>query len=159
MIAIDPGPLKSAFVEYENGKILTKGIVTNEILEKNLIVQNLSDRKTPVVIEWISNYGSTVGQSVFHTCRWIGRFEACHDNVRLISRRDIKHVLCGTLTAKDKDIREALIDHFGPIGTKKKPGPLYGFTSHLFSALAVAVAFECGAPCVETETKHAEEHQ
>ena len=51
--------------------------------------------------------------------------------------------LCKNNRAKDKNIRQALIDRFGPgkaaIGTKKAPGPLYGLKSHLWSALAVAV--------------------
>jgi hypothetical protein len=41
--------------------------------------------------------------------------------------------------AKDQNIRQALIDRLGPPGTKKNPGPTYGVTSHMWSALAVAV--------------------
>ncbi|MBV8782506.1 MAG: hypothetical protein JO353_14005, partial [Phycisphaerae bacterium] len=48
--------------------------------------------------------------------------------------------------AKDGNIRQALIDRFGPtkeraIGKKKSPGPLYGMSGDCWSALAVAVTY------------------
>jgi len=43
------------------------------------------------------------------------------------------------MKAKDANIRQALIDKLGPVGTKKSPGPLWGVKSHIWSALAVAV--------------------
>jgi len=57
--------------------------------------------------------------------------------------------LCKNNRAKDANIRQALLDRFPAtgggkapqIGTKKQPGPLYGVTSHLWSALAVAVTW------------------
>jgi hypothetical protein len=53
----------------------------------------------------------------------------------------------GNQRAKDPNIRQALLDIFPgtgggatpQIGTKAKPGPLYGVTSHAWSALAVAI--------------------
>jgi len=50
------------------------------------------------------------------------------------------------MRAKDANIRQALIDRYGPgkdkaIGQKKTPGPLYGFKSHEWAALAVAVTW------------------
>jgi hypothetical protein len=59
--------------------------------------------------------------------------------VELIFRKDIKLFLCGTMRAKDANIRQALIDKIGPQGTKKTPGPTYGIKSHTWAALAVAV--------------------
>ena len=53
-------------------------------------------------------------------------------------RKDIKIHLCGTMKAKDANIRQALIDKHGKVGTAKNKGPLYGISSHLWSALAVA---------------------
>jgi hypothetical protein len=67
--------------------------------------------------------------------------------VRLIYRRDVKLRLCGTVKAKDANVRQALIDMFPKtgggkipqIGTKAQPGPLYGVASHAWAAVAVAV--------------------
>jgi len=58
--------------------------------------------------------------------------------------------LCGVMKAKDGNIRQALIDRFPAtgggkipqIGTKAKPGPLYGFSRDKWAALAVAVTFQ-----------------
>jgi hypothetical protein len=51
----------------------------------------------------------------------------------------VKMHLCGNQQAKDKNIRQALLDKVGPVGVKKTPGPCYGVKSHAWSALAVAV--------------------
>ncbi len=40
-----------------------------------------------------------------------------------------------------KNIRQALIDRFGPPGKKKAPGATYGLSGDMWSALAVAVTF------------------
>jgi len=86
-----------------------------------------------------------VGREVFETCVWIGRFIQQHqgDHVK-VYRKDVKMYLCQTPRAKDGNVRQALIDMFGPgkekaIGLKKTPGPLYKFKSHLWAALGVAV--------------------
>ena len=68
----------------------------------------------------------------------------------MIYRKDVKLHLCGSPRAKDSNIRQALIDRFGPgkekaIGLKKTPGPLYGVKSHVWAALAVAVTHLDGA--------------
>jgi hypothetical protein len=43
------------------------------------------------------------------------------------------------MKAKDANIRQALIDKIGPQGTKKDPGPTYGISKDVWSALAIAV--------------------
>jgi hypothetical protein len=65
--------------------------------------------------------------------------EVAEGRAELVFRRDVKLHLCGSARAKDPNIRQALLDRFGPVGTKKAPGPLYGVKSHIWSALAVAV--------------------
>jgi hypothetical protein len=88
----------------------------------------------------IASYGMAVGASTFETCVWIGRFiEVSRVEVELIFRKDIKLFLCGTMRAKDANIRQSLLDLIGPQGTKKTPGPTYGIKSHTWAALAVAV--------------------
>jgi hypothetical protein len=103
-----------------------------------------------IAIEMIASYGMAVGREIFETCVWIGRFMQAWRNpkaVRLIYRRDVKLRLCGTVKAKDANVRQALIDMFPKtgggkipqIGTKAQPGPLYGVASHAWAAVAVAV--------------------
>jgi hypothetical protein len=54
----------------------------------------------------------------------------------------VKLALCGDSRAKDANIRQALIDHFGgsaAIGRKAAPGPLSGISRDVWSALAIAI--------------------
>jgi hypothetical protein len=90
----------------------------------------------------VASYGMPVGREVFETCVWIGRFQQSWrypEAVKLVYRRDVKLHLCGNSRAKDANIRQALIDKLGPVGTKSAPGPLYGVKSHAWAAVAVAV--------------------
>lgn len=103
-----------------------------------------------VVSEAIQAMGMSVGSETFDTCIWIGRFMQralmCGATFDRIKRTEIKLHLCGTPRAKDTNVRQALIDRFGPgraaaVGTKKAPGPLHGIAGHRWSALAVAVTW------------------
>lgn len=53
------------------------------------------------------------------------------------------------LAAKDANVRQALINRFGgkdaAIGRKAAPGPLYGISRDMRSALAIAVTGHDGA--------------
>jgi hypothetical protein len=103
-----------------------------------------------MAVEMIACYGMPVGAETFNTCLFIGRIQEIWTHqkslpLRLIYRREVKMHLCGTMKAKDPNIRQALLDKFGPVGTKKLPGKLYGVSSHLWAALGVAVCY------VETE--------
>jgi len=152
MIAIDPGPEKSAWLVYDEGKLGDMGIENNEgVLHRLYKCANSLDASYwPVVVEWIETFGMSVGKDVFETVYWVGRFsEAVSGCEERITRRQVKKTLCGQMKAKDSEIRQALIDRFGGIGgkeaavgNKKKPGPLYGVKTHLWSALAVAVTDE-----------------
>lgn len=177
IIAIDPGPTHSAIVWYENRKIeRADAEVENHDLTRRLrdfralAVSDNSDNNLLLAIECIQHYGSgmPVGAEVFRTCFWIGRFieaEAWRGRYVLITRPTIKAHLCGTATAKDPNVRQALIDKWGgdsvAIGGVKcplchgkgwrgydhtpcpewkfPPGPLYGIATHSWAALAVAV--------------------
>src|SRR5699024_5972970 len=99
-----------------------------------------------LVVEMIASDGMPVGREVFETCLWIGRFIQAAGGAELVYRRDVKLHLCGSARAKDANIRQALIDRFGPgrekaIGIKAQPGPLYGFKRDMWAALAVAVTY------------------
>lgn len=103
-----------------------------------------------LAIEMIASYGMPVGREVFETCVWIGRFiEAWGGPYTLVYRKDVKLHLCGQPRAKDSNIRQALIDRYGgkdrAVGKKATPGPLYGVSADVWSALAIAVTFADGA--------------
>lgn len=163
VFAVDPGYEKSAYVLGVAGsrglhQICDRGIVENGVLLSMLATvesttlapeepQDWED--TVVVFEQIDSYGMAVGREVFETVFWTGRcYEAAVAGGALvdrITRRAVKLHLCESAKANDANIRIALIDRFGgtekAIGNKKAPGPLYGVTSHLWAALAVAVTW------------------
>jgi hypothetical protein len=150
ILAIDPGPEESAWLIYDSfglRPIAQSGIEENDRLLSRLQEEGAGRNysQNPLVIEMIASYGMPVGKEVFETCVWIGRFiEAWPCFCQRFYRNDIKMHLCGSVRAKDANVRQALIDRFGPgkdkaIGTKKAPGPLYGLKKDLWSALAVAV--------------------
>ena len=98
-----------------------------------------------LVIEMIASYGMPVGKEVFETCVWIGRFVELarlqNIDVEYIYRKDEKMNICHSMKAKDSNIRQALIDRFGPVGTKKNPGWFYGFKADIWSAYAIGVTY------------------
>jgi len=151
ILAIDPGTTQSAYVVYRDGKVLEKGIGANENVLTLVTAYGIHGQRSYrsyIVCEWIESYGMPVGAEVFHTCRWVGRFEQASGNTPfvLLPRREVKMHMCNSARAKDANIRQALIDRFGgsreaAIGTKARPGPLYGISSHCWAALAVAVTF------------------
>lgn len=145
IFAIDPGTTKSGFVVLERGFVTNSGVLPNM-----KALELVAAYRGVVAIEMVASYGMAVGKDVFETVRWIGRLQqACRDPeaVRLVYRRDVKMHLCGNSKAKDANVRQALLDLFPgagggktpQIGTKALPGPLYGVSSHAWSALAVAV--------------------
>jgi hypothetical protein len=103
-----------------------------------------------LAIEMVASYGMAVGATVFETCVWSGRFierwlvsdKRRPEPVR-VHRKEVKIHLCGSMRAKDANIRQALIDRYGgkesAIGKKANPGPLYGMSGDCWSALAVAI--------------------
>ena len=65
---------------------------------------------------------------------------------------------CNSAAAKDTNIRQALIDHYGgskaeAIGVKAKPGPLYGIKADEWSALAIALYVEGRRPAIVPHEK------
>ena len=138
ILAIDSGTFKSAFVQYDERK---KQIIDHGILPNPEMRQILIGREYDLVsLEMIASYGMPVGATTFETCVWIGRFlEIARTESRLVYRKDIKMYLCGSMRAKDGNVRQALIDILGEQGTKKNKGPTYGISSHSWAALAVAV--------------------
>ena len=130
IFAIDPGSEQSAFVLYDshNKTIVDKNILQNDILSSE--IQSLSHGET-LAIEMVASYGMPVGKDVFETCVWIGRFDP-NATALFVYRKDVKMHLCGSMRAKDSNIRQALIDKLGKEATK-------GVSKDVWSALAVAV--------------------
>ena len=147
ILAIDPGTEESGWCSFHPDRgVLGCGVKPNDIM----LDEVRSSCADVLAIELVASYGMPVGREVFETVRWIGRFQQvwnCPDDVMLIYRRDVKLHLCNSAKAKDANIRQALLDMFPrtgggkmpQIGTKSKPGPLYGVSSHAWSALALAI--------------------
>jgi hypothetical protein len=141
ILAIDPGTTFSAYVLFdsESETILAKGKIHND----DLIPIVMDTTAEEVVVEHMACMGMSVGKEVFETAYWIGELRRiCKDRDRCfvpIMRNQIKLHHCMSVRAKDPNIRQALIDRFGAVGTKKHPGPLYGVSADIWSALAIAV--------------------
>jgi len=144
ILAIDPGPERSAYVVWGDGRVVDSGWLEN--FDVRVRVSYYAREQQRIAIEMIASYGMAVGASVFNTCVEIGRMgevaKAHGVDAELIFRKDVKLHVCGSPRAKDANIRQALMDTYGPVGTKKHPGPLYGVKSHVWAALAVAVTAE-----------------
>jgi hypothetical protein len=148
ILAIDPGSEQSAWLTWDGTRIHRFGIQPNEELAATLrLAMEWSDGMTDVVvIEQIESYGMAVGREVFETVHWAGRFtEAARPTpVVQLPRRAVKLAICGDTRAKDGNIRQALLDRFGGArakGTKAAPGPLYGISKDVWSALAIALTY------------------
>ena len=155
LLAIDPGSVESGYVlvfvqDGEIISVLKKGKISNKELLANILDHFYYDE---IVIEMIASYGMPVGKEVFETCLWTGRFIQADslrwgggviDNVHRIYRKDEKLEICGSVKAKDSNIRQALVDIYAPgqenygKGTKSNPGFFYGFKKDIWQAFAVA---------------------
>lgn len=145
ILAIDPGPTHSAYVLYDprDREVISHGKHTNESLIP--MMRGLGSQ-TRLVVEMIASYGMPVGREVFETCVVIGRLlQSWIGPSDRLYRSTVKLHLCGSVRAKDGNVRQALLDAFGgkekAVGSKKQPGPLYGVSGDVWAALAVAVTY------------------
>lgn len=138
VIGIDPGPTESAVVWWDGDKVERSSIVASDHVFDEVFWSGAI-----VACEHIQCFGLAVGKEVFETAYLIGGIrEYCRSQAipfNRVFRSDVKMHLCNSMRAKDPNIRQALIDRFGVVGTKKAPGPLFGIKADLWSALAVAV--------------------
>jgi hypothetical protein len=147
ILAIDPGPERSAWVRFDGGRVVGFGKCPNEVFLADVARWYGNNRTYRCVIEKIASYGMAVGAEVFETCVWTGRFLEAFgaDRCERITRGEVKMHLCGSMRAKDGNIRQAIIDRFGgkekAIGKKAAPGPLFGVSGDVWAALAVAIAW------------------
>jgi len=151
VLSIDPGPTESAYVygDVQNLEhpIIESGKVANSRL-LDLIRLRRFDPKN-ISIEEIVCYGMPVGAETFRTARLIGRLEEIVEqrygfSPLLVPKPKMSAHLCLNRKARDVQIRQRLIDLYGPgrkkaIGRKSAPGPLYGVATDVWLALAHAV--------------------
>lgn len=144
LFAIDPGTQQSGWVLLDQGSVVDSGVHPNHDVLRWV---QAGQRAEVLAIEMMKARGMPTSNDEFKTLVWIGRFQQAWrepEAVRLVYRQDVKLHVCGSMKAKDPNIRQALLDRFGgstAVGTKKMPGPLYGVSKHAWSALAVAVTF------------------
>lgn len=152
ILAIDPGNEYSAYAILDK-ELRPQGFnkITND--ELFTMLEATADCEWPgidhLAIEMVACYGMPVGKEVFETCVVIGRIAQIAKNLHIqyIYRKDEKMNLCGSMRAKDANIRQALIDRFAKHdlkngkGTKKAPDWFYGFHADVWAAYAVGVTF------------------
>lgn len=145
VVAIDPGTNESALVWWDGSKVRYADFAPNKD-----ILELLADRESAIgnavlVVEKVECYGMAVGSETFETVWWSGRFadryECSGGRQERMGRGSVKMHLCHSMRAKDANIRQALIDRFGPCGTNKNRGPLFGISGHKWAALALAVTW------------------
>lgn len=148
ILAIDPGNIESGWcvIDADTRKPIEFGKTENRELHNRL-----TDLDPDLaVIEMIASYGMAVGESVFETCVWIGRFAETLEQGKAVrtervKRQPVKLHHCHSSKAKDSNIRQALVDRFAPgqpnhgKGTKNAPGWFHGFRADIWQAYALAV--------------------
>ena len=146
ILAIDPGNEESGFcLMLDTYKPVVFGKEENEKLLQRVTIWDYD----VLVCEMVASYGMAVGASVFETCTWIGRFEQeAYRRKKLLDRvyrKEERIVICGSMKAKDSNVRQALIDRFAKTqngkGTKKNPDFFYGFAADAWMAYATGVTW------------------
>jgi len=157
ILSIDPGTERSAWIVTRGLQVLHRSIDDNLRVLDRVLPHFATSTSMHAVCEMIASYGMPVGKDVFQTVLWIGRFmerwrqagPAGTPEMHLLTRGQVKLYLCHSSKANDATIRQAILDLYPrtgggktpQIGTRAKPGPLYGIVKDLWSALAVALTF------------------
>lgn len=113
-LAIDPGTRKSAYVEIDDLlKPIRWGWDENDEVQ-SVIARFLAQSKGgELVIEDVQMHsGMPMGKDTIETIRWSGRFDYYVD-AHFIQRSTVKAHICGTVKAKDSNVRQAVIDRYG----------------------------------------------
>lgn len=149
IFAIDPGNTESgwAVIRMPDFVLCEFGKVKNEELLEMLEGYCRGNVIDIFAIEMVASYGMAVGKDVFETCVWIGRFvQTIHPKeYKYVYRKEEKMCLCGSMKAKDSNIRQALIDRYAKHdfkngkGVKKNPDTFYGVSKDVWQAIAVGV--------------------
>ena len=158
IIGIDPGPEKSGVVVYctERRRVQYTNTTHNDKILGSLGLLRINHQLERMAIERVQSYGIS-GTSLLRTAEMVGRFweagNAAKLQIHLLYRREVLQGLdVSGKGNRDSLVRQRLIEIHGgsrraACGRKAEPGPLYGVSSHAWSALAVAiVAAEQCAP-------------
>lgn len=147
LLAVDPGNTESGHVWIRDGKIALHGVVENREMLRGIdqFCRAVRDynREPVIAIEVMEPRGMPTSREEMQTMLWVGRFierseDGWHVTPWHVNRQKVKLHICGVTNAKDKNVRQAMLDRWGPQGTKANPGPTYGIHSHIWAALAVA---------------------
>lgn len=154
IIAIDPGSTESAYAwlaAVDGRWEMQCARKLNNAELRDLLRADAWSSECEVVIEEIASYGMAVGATVFDTARWAGRFQEAWESrigrrpSQLVPRRTVKMHMCGSMRAKDTNIRQAVLDRYGgkavAIGTAKAKGVFYGVRADSWQALALAITW------------------
>lgn len=151
ILALDPGNTQTgyAILEMPDFRLIKFGKANNTSLLTLVANSDILYDVDAVAIEMIDSFGMAVGREVFETCVWIGRFHQAADppNTHYVYRKEEKEILCGSLRAKDANIRQALIDRYARHdlkngkGTKGNPDVFYGVSKDVWAAIAVGVTY------------------
>ena len=151
ILALDPGNTQTGYavLEMPEFRLIKFGKTDNPPLLTLVANSDILYDVDAVAIEMIDSFGMAVGREVFETCVWIGRFHQAsdHPNTHYVYRKEEKEVLCGSLRAKDGNIRQALIDRYAKHdlkngkGTKANPDVFYGVSKDVWAAIAVGVTY------------------
>ena len=146
ILAIDPGPDYSGWARIIT--IQDHQDIEGGILPSSMVLAQLLAHRPPcdlLAIEFPQNMGMPASQEVLNTAaiagmvEWQGRcWGLSLAQVHRVKRTDVKLHLCQIARAKDKHVRSVLLDRWGKQGTKKNPGPTFGFSGDAWAALAVA---------------------
>jgi len=151
IIGIDPGPEKSGFCLYhhETPRLIDVGYEKNRALLMKIKQSNADG----LACENVKCYGMNVGQDIFDSLYWIGRFMQCwmenhHRACKRIFRGEVCAHFCNNPKATKPQIKRVLMDRFGEMPTKKKPVAFYGprgdirlVGDHMWDSLAIAVCY------------------
>ena len=147
ILSIDPGPIESAYVILKDDLSIQEfAKLKNDDLLGIIPCVFYNNHAKHFAIEAIASYGMAVGQEVFDTCFWSGRFWESAQNFKNVKyqkiyRKDEKMNLCHSMKANDSNIRQALIDRFGVVGVKANKGWFYGVSKDVWAAIAVGVTY------------------
>ena len=147
ILAIDPGTTESAYVLYD-GLPREYGKVKNEVLNEMIAGFDVEE----MAIEHVRGYGKRVGNELFDTCEWTGRFieTFIRDNggpVHRLARKRVAGACASALDGtpegygvsativNDSIVRTWMVQQFG------EPD---GLTKDMWQALALAVTFAEG---------------
>ena len=149
VLGLDPGSTESGWVLLD-GPPPRRPEAFNVSPNTEILARISAGEFDRLVMESVpAVYGRSALPALCDTIRWEGRFlERAAASVEkqilpyLVSRQQVKAWLLGNASGRDADVRAELVHRYGDgnaIGKRATRGPLYGVSSHIWPALAVAL--------------------